>query len=185
MKSLKSYACAGAMVAAVALMLVSWVSRGLAQEPTATAATLLSRAQIEDTLTDYYSLFGGADRGYGSFFTENGVLDVNGIVRRGRKPIDDLYKSIPPDHGKIHVIYANLRIAVRGNTASYHLVWTEFISERATAAPHILEQGRDHGQLVKRDARWLIRCRVVTNDGGLPADLLKDYEHQGSDRVCQ
>jgi SnoaL-like domain len=186
MTMFKSHAYGGgATLAAVALTLVSFVSLASSDEPTATRSALLSRAQIEDMLTDYYALFGGADRGFGSYYTENGVLDVNGIVRRGRKPIDDLYSSIPPDHGKINVIFTNLRIVVRGDTATYDLVWTEFMSETATAVPHILEQGRDHGQLVKRDVRWLFGCRVVTNDGGLPPALEKYYEQRGSARVCQ
>lgn len=184
MATFKTRASVGAMIAAVALALGSIVSLASAQESPATVSALLARAQIEDVLADYYALFDGADRGYGSFFTENGVLDVNGIVRRGRKPINDLYKTIPPDHGKINVTFANLRIAVRGDSATYHLVWTEFISESPTAVPHILEQGSDHGRLVRREAKWLISCRVVRNDGGLPADLLKGYEQGRSRDVC-
>jgi hypothetical protein len=181
----KSHAFGSATLAALALMLVSFVSLASAQEPTATLSELLSRVQVEDTLSNYYALFGGADRGFGSFYTENGVVDVNGIVRRGRKPIEDLYKTIPPEHGKINVTFTNLRIVIHGDSASYHLVWTEFLSESPTAVPHILEQGSDHGQLVKRDAKWLISCRVVTNDGGLPADLLKGYKQRGGNQVCQ
>jgi hypothetical protein len=180
----------GAALAAVALMVVSFVAVASfvrvasAQEP-ASLSALVARAQIEDLLTDYYSVFGSGHGGFGSFYAENAVLDVNGIVARGEKPIDELYKSIPPDHGKINVTFANLKIAVHGDSASYHLVWTEFISESVTAAPRILEQGSDHGKLVKRDAKWLIRCRVVTNDGGLPNDLLKDYNKRGSIHVCE
>lgn len=184
MTNFKSHAYAGLTLAAVALMLVSFVPLARAQEP-ASPSELLARAQIEDLLTDYYSVFGSGHERFGSFYTENAVLDVNGIVARGRKPIDDLYKTIPPDHGKINVTVANLRIAVREDTATYHLVWTEFISESATGVPHILEQGSDHGQLVKRDAKWLIGCRVVTNDGGLPNDLLKYYSKRDSIHVCE
>lgn len=185
MTKFKSYACAGSTLTVLALTLLSFVPLAWSQEPTATQSALLSRAQIEDVLTDYYALFGGGHGGFGSYFTENGVIDVNGIVRRGRKPIEDLYKSIPPDHGKINVTFSNLRITVQGDAASYHLVWTEFISESLTAVPHILEQGTDHGKLVKHDAKWLISCRVVTNDGGLPASLLKGYNARGSADVCQ
>jgi SnoaL-like domain len=181
----KSHCYAGAALAAVALMLVSFVSLASAQEPPSMLSALVSRAQIEDLLTNYYSLFGGADRGFGSFYADNAVLEVNGIVARGRKPIDDLYKTIPPDHGKINVTFANLKIAVSGNSATYHLVWTEFISESVTTAPRILEQGSDHGKVVKRGAKWLISCRVVTNDGGMPDDLLKDYDKSGSIHVCE
>jgi hypothetical protein len=180
----KGQAYAGAL-AAVALMLASIVSVAWAQEPSTTLSALLSRAQIEDLLTDYYSVFGSGHERFSSFYTENAVLEVNGIVARGRKPIDDLYQTIPPDHGKIYVTFANLRIAVNGDSATYHLVWTEFISESVTALPHILEQGSDHGQVVKRDAKWLISCRVVTNDGGMPSDLLKYYDKKDSIHACE
>ncbi len=189
MKKFTGQAYAWALLAGVALMPVSFVSlaslipAASAQEPTSVSA-LLSRAQIEDLLTNYYSQFGG-EHGFGSFYTENAVLEVNGIVARGRKPIDDLYKTIPPDHGKINVTFTNLKIAVRGDSATYHLVWTEFISESVTALPRILEQGSDRGQVVKRNAKWLISCRVVTNDGGMPSDLLKDYDKRGSIHVCE
>ncbi len=185
MNTFKSRTLMGATLATVLLALVSFASLAFAQEPSATVSALLSRAQIEDLLANYYSLFGGTERGFGSFYAGNAVLDVNGIVARGRKPIDDLYKTIPPDHGKVNVTFANLKIAVHGNTASYHLVWTEFISDTVTAAPRILERGSDHGKLVKSDAKWLISCRVVTNDGGLPQDLLKDYNKRGSIQVYQ
>jgi hypothetical protein len=184
MTKLKSHAFGGAMVVLMALALVSFVSVTWAQEP-ASLSALLSRAQIEDLLTDYYSVFGSGHERFGAFYAENAVLEVNGIVARGRKPIDALYKTIPPDHGKINVTFTNLKVAVRGDSASYHLVWTEFISESVTTVPHILEQGSDHGQLAKRDAKWLISCRVVTNDGGMPNDLLKYYNKKDSIHVCE
>jgi len=192
MKIFKGHGYVSATVAAVALMLVSVVSLASlvsvasAQEPRATISELAARAQIEDLLTNYYSNFGsGGARGFGSFYAQDALLEVNGIVARGRKPIDDLYKTIPPDHGKINVTFANLKIAVHGDTATYHLVWTEFLSESVTTAPRILEQGSDHGQLVKRDAKWMISCRVVTNDGGMPDDLLKYYNKRASIHVCK
>jgi SnoaL-like domain len=184
----QAYICA--LLAGVALMLVSFVSlasfvpTASAQEPTSVSA-LLSRAQIADLLANYYSVFGSGHGGFGSFYAENAVLEVNGIVARGRKSIDDLYKTIPPDHGKINVTFTNLKVAVNGDKATYHLVWTEFISESVTTAPRILEQGSDHGKLVKQNAKWLISCRVVTNDGGMPNDLLKYYKQKDSIRVCE
>lgn len=185
MINFKSFTRAGAMLAAAALMFVSFVSLARAQEPNTATSALLSRAQIEDVLSDYYSVFGSGHGGFGSFYSENAVLDVNGIVAHGRKPIDALYKTIPPDHGKVNVIFTNLKIAVHGENATYHLVWTEFISDSVTALPRILEQGSDHGKLVKRDAKWQISCRVVRNDGGLPNDLLKGYEKGKDTDVCQ
>ena len=63
-----------------------------AQDQSAALTALIDRAQIEDMLVDYYANLGGADRGFGSYYTADGVLDVNGIVARGKLGIEDLYK---------------------------------------------------------------------------------------------
>jgi hypothetical protein len=164
------------LVRVIPLALTLGTSPVRAEHPVTTLATLLSRAQIEDLLVDYYALFGGADRGFGSYYTEDGVLDVNGIVRRGRGPIDDLYKGIPAEAGKIHILISNPQIVVNGATATADLVWTEYDSETHLATPHILEQGREHDELIKRSGRWYLKYRVVTNDGGLPPSLEKYYK---------
>jgi hypothetical protein len=36
--------------------------------------------------------------------------------------------------------------------------------------------GREHDTLVKRQGRWYLTKRVVTNDGGLPPALEKYYK---------
>jgi hypothetical protein len=134
---------------------------------------MLSRAQIEEMLSAYYTLFHTRPRSdFGAYFTEDGVLDANGVVAQGRAPINDLYKHIP-DEGSTHVLISNPRIAVDGNSATVDLVWTEVVSENPLAQPHIVEQGREHDDLVKRQGRWLFLKRIVTNDGGLPAALEK------------
>jgi hypothetical protein len=165
------------LVRAIAVVLALVALPAQAEHPVTTLATLLSRAQIEDLLVDYYALFGGgSNRDFGSFYTEDGVLDVNGIVRHGRGPIDDLYKSIPAEAGRIHVLISNPRIVVSGDSAIADLVWTEYDSETHLATPHILEQGREHDELIKQGDRWYIKYRVVTNDGGLPPSLEKYYK---------
>jgi hypothetical protein len=174
----KRRGCARVQLAPLVLAFVLSASPVLAERPVTTLATLLNRAQIEDMLVDYYDLFGGANRNYGSYYTADGVLDVNGIVRRGRGPIDDLYKSIPREKGRVHILLTNLRIAVNGDAATTDLVWTEMLSETHGATPHILEQGRDHDELVKQGGRWYFRYRVVTNDGGLPPSLEKGYKER-------
>jgi hypothetical protein len=44
------------------------------------------------------------------------------------------------------------------------------------SSPQILEQGREHDELVKRDGRWYFKRRVITSDGGLPAMFEKTYQ---------
>jgi hypothetical protein len=65
---------------------------------------------------------------------------------------------------------------VDGNSATADVIWTEVYSETRGALPQIVEQGREHDELVKRGGRWYLKKRVVTNDGGLPASLEKYYK---------
>ena len=176
--ALKGPRCGVLAVGGFALTLAVSALPVRAEPPVTTLSTLVSRAQIEDLLVDYYSLFGGANRNFGSYYTDNGVLDVNGIVRRGRGPIDDLYKTIPQEAGRIHVLISNPKIVVNGESATADLVWTEFQSETHLATPRIVEQGREHDGLVKRGGRWYLKYRVVTNDGGLPPALEKGYKER-------
>ena len=153
-----------------------------ADAPPSTLATLIDRAQIEDLLVDYYGQLGGADRDLGSYYVEDGVLDVNGIVSRGRGPIEDLYKRLtqqtPRLPGKFHMLLTNPKILVNGATATADLIWTGVRSENPKATPQFVEQGREHDELVKRGGRWLFKYRVITSDGGLPAMFEKSYRER-------
>jgi len=146
-------------------------------------ARLLERAQVEDFLTEYYDLFGKRTaRDFGSFYTDDGVLDVNGVVARGRKSIEDLYKNLaaasPGRLGKFHMLLSNPKIVVRDDTATADFIWTGVVSETLKAAPRIVEQGREHDELVKRDGRWYLKYRVITSDGGLPTMFEKTYKNR-------
>jgi len=170
-----------ALMASLAMVLATRAASAAPQNPTDAAAALLDRAQIEDMLTDYYGhLGGGADRNLDSYYLEDGVLDVNGVVARGRKAIDDLYKSLaahsPGLQGKFHMLLNNPKIAVQGDTATVDVIWTGVLSETPQAAPRILEQGREHDELVKRSGRWFFKNRVITSDGGMPATFEKTYK---------
>jgi len=148
----------------------------LAEQPPTTLTTLLDRAQIEDMLVEYYEVLSSGGTDFGSYYTDDAVLDVNGIVARGKGPIQDLYKTIPQSKGKVHVLLTNPRVVVHGSSATADLIWTEVYSETHAAPPQILEQGREHDELVKRQGRWYLIKRMVTNDGGLPATLEKYYK---------
>ena len=168
---------------ALAMVVLLWVQSVLAQPATTARAepgssAVLERMAVQDTVTEYYALFGGRSHGdFGSFFTDDGVLDANGVVRQGRDAINALYKSIGGSEGgaRIDILINNMRVAVNGETATVDLVWTECGSQTLTAPPTILEQGREHDELVKVSGHWRFKHRVVTNDGGLPKSLLKGY----------
>jgi hypothetical protein len=165
-----------------ALLLAAAAGRAPAQSPGATLTTLLDRAQIGDMLVDYYANLGGADRGFGSYYTEDGVLDVNGMVARGKAAIEDLYRrtaeGTPRPRGTFHMLLTNEKIVVRGNSATADCIWTGVRSETPEATPRFVEQGREHDELVKRDGHWYFQHRVITSDGGLPAMFEKSYQRR-------
>jgi len=148
----------------------------LAQQRPITAATLIDRAQIQDMLVDYYGALSAGSAHFDSYYTDDATIDVNGIVRHGKQAIDDLYKTIPNSKGTVHVLLTNPKIVVDGNSATADLIWTEVYSESHSAVPQVVEQGREHDELVKQSGRWYLKKRMVTNDGGLPASLEKYYK---------
>lgn len=165
-------------LAAFALVLVSAASGALAEQQPVTLATLIARAQIEDMLVEYYEVLSAGSTHYESYYTDDAVLDVNGIVEHGKGPIDDLYKTIPKSKGTVHVLLTNPKITVNGTSATADVLWTEVYSQTHSALPRILEQGREHDELIEQHGRWYLKKRVVTNDGGLPATLEKYYKER-------
>jgi SnoaL-like domain len=151
-----------------------------APPPALTAATLIDRAQIEDLLVDYYGQLGAGRSDFGTFYVADGVLDVNGLVAQGKQGIEDLYKKTaegtPSRPGAFRMLLTNIKIVVDANTATADMIWTGINSEKVTAVPQFVEQGREHDELVKRDGRWLFKHRVITSDGGLPAMFEKTYK---------
>jgi hypothetical protein len=149
-----------------------------AENPPTTLATLLDRAQIQDLLVDYYGQLGGGRSDFGSFYVTDGVLDVNGLVAQGKKPIEELYQKIargtPHRQGTFRMLLTNPKIVVDGETATADVIWTGVNSATIAATPQFVEQGREHDELVKRDGRWYFKHRTITSDGGLPL-MFEEY----------
>src|SRR5262245_9911151 len=164
----------------LALMLAASASAAVAESPTTALTALADKAQIEDMLVDYYGGLGAGRHDFGAYYVEDGVLDVNGIVAQGQKPIEDLYKKIadsaPRRPGTFRMMLSNIKVAVKGDTATADMLWTGVNSEKVTAPPQFIEQGREHDELVKRNGRWLFKHRVITSDGGLPPMFEKTYQ---------
>ena len=171
----RNHPWAGGVLAAFALVLAA-ASPALAQQRSITLSTLIDRAQIEDMLVEYYDALSAGSTHFDSYYTDDASVDVNGIVRHGKGAIDDLYKTIPKSKGTVHVLLTNPKIVVDGNSATADVIWTEVYSETHGALPQIVEQGREHDDLVKQGGRWYLKKRMVTNDGGLPASLEKYYQ---------
>jgi hypothetical protein len=161
-------------------MLAAPTTPAVAEHPAKTLRTLLDRAQIEDLLVDYYAQLGTGGQGFSDYYVEDSILDVNGLVAKGRKPIEDLYKQAgedsPARKGTFRMLLTNLKIVVNGTSATADVIWTGINSETVKAAPQFVEQGREHDVLVKRNGRWYFQHRVITSDGGLTGIFEKTYK---------
>jgi hypothetical protein len=168
------------LLALAILMLAVPAMPAAAEYPVTKLSTLLDRAQIEDMLVDYYAKLGTGGGDFSAFYVEDAVLDVNGVVAKGKKPIEDLYKKAagesPARKGTFRMLLTNLKIVVDSTSATADVIWTGVNSETVKAVPQFIEQGREHDELVKRDGRWYFKRRVITSDGGLTGIFEKTYK---------
>jgi ketosteroid isomerase-like protein len=169
------------------ILLAAGTALPVAAEPpvVTTQETLLDRIQIEDMLLAYYYGFESEEpHDWAAFYTDDAILDINGIRAEGKKEIQALYDNyaeISPEEvvpGKVHVLLTNPRIIVKGDTATAHLIYTETINDTVYLAPRLIEQGREDTWFKKVDGRWLITKRIITQDGGLPPAYMKTYKER-------
>ena len=145
----------------------------LADRPV-TMETLLDRINIQDFLTRYYAdLSIGKAHELAEYFTEDAVLDVDGVVAKGHKEIAKLYErpanaEKPKGYRRGNMILSNPIINVEGNIATAHLIWTGVMNEGVGKAPTIYEQGREYTELKKVKGKWMISRRFISSDSGLP-----------------
>jgi ketosteroid isomerase-like protein len=176
-----------ASVAAVAILLLITPIPAIAEDKIVTQETLLDRIQIEDLVIRYYvDLTSGSGHDLAQYYTEDAVLDVNGMISNGREAIQKLYEGVGNGEaanlgGRVHMLLNNPIISVDGDTAKAWVIWTGVMNDDIKKAPRLLEQGREYDELVKRDGRWYIKKRYITADSGLPAmweDTYKPREHR-------
>ena len=167
---------------ALIVMLSAQGAPALAEQPPMTVTTLIDRAQIEDLLVDYYSHLGAGHGDFGNFYVADGILDVNGLVAKGQQAIEGLYKQVregtPRRPGAFRMLLTNPHIVVIGDAATADVIWMGVNSASVQSLPQIVEQGREHDELVKRDGHWYFKHRVITSDGGLPAMFEKTYQNR-------
>lgn len=147
------------------------------QDRPVTMETLLDRIQIEDFITRYYyDLSVGKAKELADYFTEDAVLDVDGVVAKGHAEIAKLYtrpEGAPPPtpsagYRRGGMLLTNPIINVEGNVATAHVVWTGIMNEGVGKAPSLYEQGREYTELRKIKGKWLISRRFISSDSGLP-----------------
>jgi hypothetical protein len=171
----------GALMAAVVLA-ASMAAPALAEHSATTLATLLERAQIEEMLSAYYADFNVAiastiasgkwpsNTGLGSYYLENGTLEVPGMnfTARGSKQIEGFYRDAAKSHkmppsAKDYMHYTNLRVSIHGDSATADILWTSIGATNPKATPQIVSMGREHDELVKRNGRWYFKRRIIAN----------------------
>jgi len=176
-----------ASVVAVAILLLITSIPAIAEDKIVTQETLLDRIQIEDLLIRYYvDLTSGSGHDLAQYYTEDAVLDVNGMISKGREAIQKLYEGVGDGEaanlgGRVHMLLNNPIISIDGDTAKAWIIWTGVMNDDIKKPPRFLEQGREYDELVKRDGRWYIKKRYITADSGLPAmweDTYKPREHR-------
>ena len=150
---------------------------------------LMERVAIEDLFIDYYAQFRpDSKHDFMSFFTDDGRLEVNGMVANGIDEIKGMYEqagaggeedapkaedAVP--EGVSEMMLTNMKIDLQGDKAVATFLWHSIKAELVTTEGKITEYGRERTELVKQDGRWLIRNRVVLTEGGMPEALLEFY----------
>ena len=173
-------------VAAVAILLLIPPILAIAEDKIVTQETLLDRIQIEDMLIRYYvDLTSGSGHDLAQYYTEDAVLDVNGMITKGREAIEKLYEGFDDGEAnlssRMHMLLSNPIISVNGDTATAWCIWTGVMNDDIKKPPRLLEQGREYDELVKRDGRWYIKKRYITADSALPemwAETYKPRKHR-------
>lgn len=167
-------------VACTVLLAFQVSQPALADNVQTTQATLLDRVQIEDLISNYYwDMTSSGRHALNEYYVEDAVLDVNGIIYKGREGIQSAYSgSGVTATGKFHMLMNNPRIRVNGNNATAETVWTGIISDTVRVPPRLYEQGREYDELVKKNGRWYFKKRVITSDAGLTEKYDDTYKER-------
>lgn len=156
-----------------------------AEGDSAVLADLVSRTQIEQLINDYYSCLNDCRQSHpspGSFYTPDGVNNVNGYIAKGPKAIDAQYKYVATQEvlprGKFDILITNLVISVHGDSATSQDIWTGISSLTPESTPQFVEMGHEYASLAKVDGRWYFKMRHIISDAGLPQMFVKTYSSQ-------
>lgn len=178
----KTTAAARAGYLAIAMLLLSTLNPAAAQDEMVTQDTLLDRIQIEDMLARYHFdlMMAASGPDPSEYYAEDAVLDVNGTIARGHEEIRELYGAGDDGgaerEGSPRTLMTNPIINVDGDTATAWVLYTSVMNNDIKEPPELITQGRQQIELVKRDGRWLIETRYVSQDSGMPDRHDSTYE---------
>lgn len=176
---------AGLAVCAFVVSSTSAASAAPADGGAFTVADLMSRMQIEQLINEYYSCSGECRQRHpseGSFYTRDGVNNVNGYIATGLDAINAQYKYVATQEvlprGKFDMMITNLVISVHGDSATVQDMWTGVSSLTPESTPQFVEMGHEYVGLVRIDGHWFYKTRHVVSDAGLPQMFVKTYSSQ-------
>lgn len=167
------------VVFAVAIFLMIALMTGITGNTNPKYEKMFDRIEIEDMIARYYVDMGaGKSHDLAMYYTEDPILDINGLVYKGREEIEKLYAGVgdsgeAPFSGKMHMLLNNAIIDINGDTATAWFIWTGVLNYDIKKPPRFQEQGREYDKLVKINGRWYLKERYITADSALP-DLWKD-----------
>ena len=143
---------------------------------------LLDKAAIQELVVEYYSQLGTGGKGFGDYYVEDSVLDVDGRVAKGREEIENLYKMAGEGEdapsalgGTFRMTLANILINVNGDSASGSMIWIGIHAAGPKALPSIIEHGRENDEFIKRNGKWYFKHRMITSDSGLSGIFVESY----------
>jgi hypothetical protein len=133
---------------------------------------LVDRAAIHEVMQKYVWSVDALDAdGYVSVFTEDAVVDSNGIVHKGhveiRKVVTDLQarqaanraEGKPP--GNLYHVISNERISFTSATEALYQSYWQTLRKGQDNRYVAGGFGRSEDRLLKRDGRWLIKSRKL------------------------
>jgi uncharacterized protein (TIGR02246 family) len=129
-------------------------------------ATLDDVEEIRQLLARYCHLGDSLDSGgLAQCFTNDAVIDANGVRTVGRDAIRESVEAYRPVYAAtpLRHVTTNVLVEVNGDEAQS----TSYYMLLATGAePRVLRIGTYRDQLRRVDGRWLLSERVATSDGG-------------------
>ena len=141
------------------------------REPSA-ASQLVDRAAIQEVMQKYVWSVDALDAdGYVSVFTEDAVVDSNGIIHKGhaeiRKVVTDLLarqaanraEGKPP--GNLYHVISNERISFTSPTEALYQSYWQTMRKGPDNRYLAGGFGRSEDRLVKRNGHWLIQSRKL------------------------
>jgi len=143
---------------------------------------MLDKAAIEELVIEYYSQLGTGGKGFGDYYVEDSVLDVDGRIAKGREEIENLYiiagegEDAPTAlGGTFRMLLTNILITVNNDSAKGDMFWIGIHAATPKALPVIIEHGRENDEFIKRNGQWYFKHRMITSDSGLSGIFVESY----------